>query len=256
MLSLNIMTILDTIADERRNAVAEQKKILPVTELLQLSEDRTHHSLADNLHSFSGKCIVAEIKRASPSAGIIKADFDPETIAASYIESGAKGISILTEPNHFKGSHEHLKKVRQMTDLPILRKDFIVDPYQIAETTAWGADVMLLIVAMIDPILLKDLYQQAVEVGLDVLVESHNAKELELAVTLPNAILGVNNRNLKTFDVSLDVSRELASMIPADRLTMSESGISSQKEISELADAGYDGFLIGEALLRGSFALQ
>ena len=249
------MTILDTIAEERRNAVADQKRILPATELLELSKERTHHSLAENLLSFPGKCIIAEIKKASPSAGIIKEDFDPETIASSYIESGAKGISILTEPNHFKGSHEHLKTVRQMTDLPILRKDFIVDPYQVSETAAWGADVILLIVAMIDPILLKDLYQQADEIGLDVLVESHNSKELEIAMELPSAILGVNNRNLKTFDVSLDTSRQLASVIPADRLCISESGISSQNEISELADLGYRGFLIGEALLRGRFEL-
>ena len=249
------MTILDKIADERREAVERAKTTTPLAKLAAQASARVHHSLAEALREFPGKCIIAEVKKASPSAGVIREDFDPRSIAASYVESGAKGISVLTEPNHFMGSMEDLIAVRQMTDLPVLRKDFIVDSYQVTETAAWGADVMLLIVAMIDPILLRDLYEEGREQGLDILVESHNQEELEIAMELQEAILGVNNRNLKTFEVSLDTSKQLAELIPDDRLSISESGISDQDEISELAEMGYRGFLIGESLLRGRFAL-
>jgi indole-3-glycerol phosphate synthase len=250
------MTILDTIADERRAAVKQAEASIPLRELEDIAAGRTHHSLAENLQSFSGSCVIAEIKKASPSAGVIKEDFCPTDIATSYMESGARGISILTEPNHFQGSQEHLADVRKITELPILRKDFIVAPYQVIETAAWGADVMLLIVAMTDPVLLKELYDTGMDLGLEILVESHNHRELEVAMGLQNAILGVNNRNLKTFDVSLDTSRSLAAEIGSDRMSVAESGISSQSEIQELAELGYNGFLIGEALLRGKFNLQ
>ena len=220
-----------------------------------MASDRVHHSLAANLKQFSGKCVVAEIKKASPSAGVIRDDFDPESIARAYIESGAKGISILTEPNHFQGSPDYLKQVRAITDLPILRKDFIVDEYQVTETAAWGADVILLIVAMIEPALMHALYDKALTFGMDVLIESHDEHELELAAQLPEAILGVNNRNLKTLKTTLEPSRNLFKLIPDGRLSIAESGMSSQGQISELGELGYDGFLIGEALLKGQFAL-
>lgn len=248
------MTILDQIACERREAVKQAKAHMPLERLAAQASARVHHSLAENLREFAGKCVIAEVKKASPSAGVIKEEFEPESIACSYIEWGAKGISVLTEPNHFMGSFADLIAVRQITDLPVLRKDFIVDSYQVTETAAWGADVMLLIVAMIDPLLLRDLYEEGREYGLDILVESHNQDELEIAMDLPEAILGINNRNLKTFEVSLDTSRQLAAQIPAERLSISESGIASQSEIHELANLGYRGFLIGESLLRGNFS--
>ena len=249
-------TILDQIADERREAVAQAKAIVLESELMDLAEARPHQSLAEQLRGNKGKCVVAEVKKASPSAGVIRENFNPAEIAKSYEEHGAAGISVLTEPNHFLGSHEHLAAVRAVTDLPILRKDFIVDPYQVTETAAWGADVILLIVAMLEGGLIEDLYAQAVELGLDVLVESHNARELEFALSLPKAIIGVNNRDLKTLKTTLEPSRKLAKMIPEKRVSIAESGISSQEEISELAALGYNGFLIGESLLTGRFQLK
>jgi indole-3-glycerol phosphate synthase len=250
------MTILDKIAEERRSDVKKLKGSVAEADLIELAAGRTHHSLSGALSTRSGRAVVAEIKKASPSAGVIKDSFDPEAIARSYIDCGASGISVLTEPRHFMGSPEHLKAVRAATDLPILRKDFMVDPYQVLEAAAWGADVVLIIMAMLDSATIKDIYDCAASNGLEVLVESHNEAELEAAAGLPEAILGINNRDLKTLKTSLEPSRRLASLIPQDRLSMAESGISSMEEIAELASLGYDGFLIGESLLNGKLSLK
>lgn len=247
------MSILDKIADERRRAVLIAKQNVALSKLESEASSRSHHSLKQALKANKGTCIIAEIKKASPSAGIIKSEFEPVAIAKAHIQSGAKALSILTEPNYFLGSKNHLSGVRECTDVPILRKDFIIDPYQVAETAAWGADVILLIVALLDQSLLNDLYQQSLSLGLDVLVESHSQEELDAALGLPEAIIGINNRNLKTLKVDLEVSRLLAKNIPETRLSISESGISSATEILEMASLGYDGFLIGEALLKNKF---
>ncbi len=250
------MTILDKIAEERRRDVEKAKAAVPEGDLAALAEGRTCHSLTTALRSHSGSAVVAEIKKASPSAGIIKETFTPEAIAEQYISCGAKGISVLTEPRHFMGSPDHLAAVRRVTNLPILRKDFMVDTYQVLEAAAWGADVILIIAAMVDEALMRDLYDCALANRLEVLVESHNEAELERACGLPEAVLGVNNRDLKTLNTSLETSRRLAQMIPGDRLSMAESGISTREEISELAALGYDGFLIGESLLNGKLTLD
>ena len=250
------MSILDQIADERRSDVAQAKALLPESALIDAARARTHHSLLAELKAHSGKCIIAEIKKASPSAGVICEDFDPCTIATSYLKAGARGLSILTEPRHFLGSPDHLRAVRKMTGLPILRKDFIVDPYQVTEAAAWGADVILIIVAMLDRGTIKAVYNKALALGMEVIAESHSESELELALDLPNAIVGINNRDLKTLSTSLDTSRRLAALIHDERVSISESGISSQAQIDELAAMGYDGFLIGEALLQGRLSIN
>jgi indole-3-glycerol phosphate synthase len=249
------MTILDQIADERRRDIEQAKAVLPERALIDAAHARKHHSLIAALKAHSGKCVIAEIKKASPSAGVITKDFDPCAIAAQYIKAGAGGLSILTEHRHFLGSEDHLKAVRKLTELPILRKDFIVDPYQVTEAAAWGADVILIIVAMLDRGTIQAVYDKALTLGLEVIAESHDAEELEMAAALPRAILGINNRNLKTLRTTLDTSRKLAGLIPAGRVSISESGISSQTQIDELAAMGYNGFLIGESILKGKFSI-
>lgn len=248
------MNILDKIAAERKRAVAAAEKNVPLAQLEAAALKRKHHSLKQALLGSKGSCIIAEIKKASPSAGIIRPDFDPLRIAEEHINAGASAFSILTEPDHFLGAKEHLRTVREKYSIPILRKDFILSPYQVTETAAWGADVILLIVAMLEGPQLRDLYMRAADLRLEVLVESHSREELDLALELPEAIIGINNRNLKTLKIDLDVSRQLAEFIPAGRLCISESGISSQAEMRELASLGYYGFLIGESLLRKNLA--
>lgn len=194
--------------------------------------------------------IIAEIKRASPSKGIINDKIDVAETAKIYEQSGASAISVLTEEDKFKGSLGDLKIVRLNTQLPILRKDFIFDEFQIYEAAEAGADVILLIVAQLDDKDLQNLYRLADELGMDVLVETHNVEELKRAKKLGAKIIGVNNRNLKTFEVSLDVSRELIKFAPDKTLMICESGLSKKEEILEMKDLGFKGFLIGESLMR------
>jgi indole-3-glycerol phosphate synthase len=189
------------------------------------------------------------MKKASPSAGLLRPDYRPAEIGALYEERGAAGISILTEPRHFLGTPEHVQQVRAVVDLPILRKDFMCDAYQVWEAAAWGADVILLIVAALDAAELTDLHAVAQEAGLDVLVESHTAAEVELALALDDAIIGVNSRNLKTLKTDLQVAVDLAPVMPPDRICVAESGIKTRADIEMLLDVGYNGFLIGEALM-------
>ncbi len=243
------MNILESIVRERREDVAAAKRKYAVAALQAEAAKRVHHSLAESLHG-QGTRIIAEMKRASPSAGFLRTVYVPGELAHVYEVHGAAGISVLTEPHHFFGSPGHLRAVRAVTDLPVLRKDFLCDPYQVVEAAAWGADVILLIVAILDDALMQDLYQTARDLQLDVLVESHDAPELQRALALPEAIIGINSRNLKTLATNLDTARTLAREIPADRLSVAESGIRQRREIEELEALGYDGFLVGEALMR------
>ena len=193
--------------------------------------------------------MIAEVKKASPSAGLLRPDYRPGEIALAYAEAGASGVSVLTEPAHFLGSEAHLREVRQAVELPVLRKDFMCDAYQIVESAAWGADVVLLIVAALDSGSLRELYEAAISLGLDVLAEAHTAGELEAALGLEQAIVGVNSRDLGTLRTDLAVARALAPLIPKERLAVAESGIRTGSDICELARLGYDGFLVGEALM-------
>jgi indole-3-glycerol phosphate synthase len=196
--------------------------------------------------------IIAEIKRASPSKGVISNQIDVSETARIYEESGACAISVLTEEKRFLGSLSDLEKVCQTVNLPVLRKDFIFDEFQIYQTKRAGANAVLLIVAILDEEKLKKLYEFAKSLNLDVLVEVHTEAELEIASKIGAKIIGINNRNLRTFNVSLDVSRNLIKQAPKDALMVSESGISKREEIIELRELGFSGFLIGETLMKSN----
>ncbi|MDP6490412.1 MAG: indole-3-glycerol phosphate synthase TrpC [Kiritimatiellia bacterium] len=242
------MDILQQIMGERRAAVDVARREVSVEALRERAAGRVHHSLEEALGR-EGTSIVAEVKKASPSAGLLRPDYDPGAMAGIYEANGACGISVLTEPKHFLGSADHLAAVRAAVSLPVLRKDFMCDPYQVLEAAAWGADVVLLIVAALEDGLMRDLYDTARELGLDVLAESHNEEELERALRLEDAILGVNSRNLKTLKTDLATAHALSGRVPPDRLSLAESGIKTRHDIEGLTGAGYSGFLIGESIV-------
>ena len=215
-----------------------------------------HHFLREKLQRNQIN-IIAEIKRASPSKGVINDKIDVAEVARSYEEGGACAISVLTEEDRFKGSIEDLKTVRESVSLPVLRKDFIFDKFQIFEAAASGADVILLIAAMLNDKDLAKLYHLAEEgLALDVLVEVHTLEELERAKAINAKIIGVNNRDLHTFKVSLDTSRELIKHAPKDALMISESGLQTREDLIELKNLGFNGFLIGETLMRSGNPAQ
>jgi indole-3-glycerol phosphate synthase len=194
--------------------------------------------------------VIAEIKKASPSKGVIREDFDPAAIAASYERGGAACLSVLTDRTFFQGAPEHLAAARAACALPALRKEFIVDAYQVAESRALGADAILLIVAALDEARLAELAAQARALGMAVLVEVHDADELERALALPGAILGVNNRNLRDFSVSLETTIGLLPRVPLGRLVVTESGILARREVDRMRRHGVNAFLVGEAFMR------
>jgi indole-3-glycerol phosphate synthase len=200
--------------------------------------------------------VIAEIKRASPSKGVINDNIDVAEQARNYEQGGACAISVLTEERYFKGSLEDLRKARSVVDLPILRKDFTIDEVQIYEAAAAGADAVLLIVAALTSENLSDFQTLAHALGMDAIVEVHSADELAVATEIEAQIIGVNNRNLKTFSVSLDVSRVLIKQRPENVLMIAESGISSREQIDELRALGFDGFLVGESLMRSGESKQ
>ncbi len=242
--------ILDRIMGKRRADVEAAKLATPLESLQAAAGARQHHSLIERLVRQDATQVIAEMKKASPSAGLLRETYEPGRIAASYEQAGAAGISVLTEPHHFQGSGEHVELARKQVALPILRKDFMCDPYQLYEAAAWGADVILLIVAALTDGELAELYRVSLGLGLEVLAESHNAAELERALQLEKAIIGVNSRNLKTLKTDLSTARELAAMIPVDRLSIAESGIKAPADIEDLEGHGYNGFLVGESLLK------
>lgn len=194
--------------------------------------------------------VIAEIKKASPSKGVIRADFHPAQIAASYANHGAACLSVLTDVQFFQGAPEYLQQARAACNLPVLRKDFMIDPYQLYQARAWGADAILLIVAALDPGLMRELEAIAHELGMAVLVEVHNAEELSAALTLKTALLGINNRNLRTFEVSLDNTIALLPQIPPEKLIITESGISVVDDVKRMRDVNVHAFLVGEAFMR------
>ena len=193
--------------------------------------------------------VIAECKRRSPSRGVLRKDYAPAAIAAGYERAGAAAISVLTEPTFFDGSPEHLAEVRQVTTLPILRKDFIVDRYQILESRAAGADAVLLIVGAVTPEGLKSLHRTATDAGLDVLVEVHELFELPVALEAGASIVGVNNRNLRTLEVDTSISGDIIELIPEDVVAVAESGLRTAEDLRLLQHRGYDAFLIGERFM-------
>jgi indole-3-glycerol phosphate synthase len=194
--------------------------------------------------------VIAEVKKASPSKGVLRADFRPADIAQSYAQGGASCLSVLTDEQFFQGSVAYLQQARAACELPVIRKDFIVDPYQVYEARAMGADAILLIVAALDHGLMAELEACAMELGMDVLVEVHDGDELTAALRLKTQLLGINNRNLRTFDVTLDTTIGLLPRIPAERLVVTESGILKPEDVKRMRDADVHAFLVGEAFMR------
>jgi len=194
--------------------------------------------------------IIAEVKKASPSKGVLRPDFQPAAIAQSYTEHGAACLSVLTDVQFFQGSVDYLRQARAACSLPVIRKDFIVDPYQVYEARAMGADAILLIVSALDHGLMAELEACALELGMDVLVEVHDGEELTAALKLKTPLVGVNNRNLRTFEVTLDTTLGLLERIPQDRLVVTESGIMGPGDVKRMRDADVHAFLVGEAFMR------
>ncbi|MBM3422250.1 MAG: indole-3-glycerol phosphate synthase TrpC [Chlorobi bacterium] len=244
------MSYLRRILDEKQNEVAELRKQRPVQRYLERQHDiPPGRDFAGSLkRSAENLRLIAEIKKASPSRGVIVHDFDPAAIARRYLELGASAFSVLTDRLFFQGSNDYLQTVKREFPLPVLRKDFIIDEHQIYESRLIGADAILLIVAALDPSQLRDYLQLAGEVGLAVLVEVHDRRELDTAAEAGARIIGVNNRNLRDFSVSIDTGIELRPHFPESVIAVAESGLKSAGDIARIRSASFDAVLIGEGL--------
>ncbi len=246
--------ILQKILATKQREVAEALSAVP------LAQVKAQASVADEPRDFEAAlrtkiragepAVIAEVKKASPSKGVLRADFDPAAIARSYAAAGAACLSVLTDREYFQGAPEYLQAARGACALPALRKDFMVDPYQVYEARALGADCILLIVAALEPAVMRELEAHALGLGMAVLVEIHNAAELDAALTLKTPLLGINNRNLRTFETRLESTLDLLSSIPADKLVVTESGILSSADVRLMRSRGVEAFLVGEAFMR------
>ena len=245
-------TILDEILDAKRDELERAQRETPLSELQERVKGAPFPlNLSGALWGETVR-LIAEVKKASPSKGVIVADYDPASIAAEYAANGAAAVSVLTEADHFQGSLAHLEAVKAVVapqGLPVLRKDFIFDPYQLFESRAAGADAVLLIVAALSAAQLRELLAAAQTIWLQALVEVHDEAELETALAAGAEIIGVNHRDLRTFEVDRSLSLRLRPLVPAGRLLVAESGIESAADVRRLKGAGFDGILVGEALL-------
>ena len=245
--------ILARIVERRREAIAHRKRVLPDV-ALKLAVEKKAPPVRDFPAALtrSGWNVIAELKKASPSRGLLRADYQPATVAPTLEGAGAVALSVLTEEEFFQGSLRDLKEVSKATKIPVLRKDFIVDPWQVWETRASGADAFLLIVAILDDGTLRDLLELGRALKMEALVEVHSRSELKRAADIGAKIIGVNNRDLKTFEVRLETSLELAKEIPEECIAVSESGIRAHGDLERLRGAGFDAFLVGEHLMTMS----
>lgn len=246
--------ILNTILARKAEEVAARRAAVPLAELqARLADAPPLRGFARALHESIANgepAVIAEVKKASPSKGVIRPDFRPAEIAMSYEMGGASCLSVLTDVDFFQGSDTYLQQAREACSLPVLRKDFVVDPYQIVEARVLGADCILLIVSALDDMQLASLSNTALELGLDVLVEVHDVDELERALQVPVPLIGINNRNLRTFEVSLETTLAMKDMVPADRLLVTESGITGPADVARMRAANVNAFLVGEAFMR------
>ena len=246
--------ILKKICHRKVEEVSARAERLPFDELMaRVADAPPVRGFADALArriAAGEPAVIAEIKRASPSKGVLREDFRPAEIAASYARGGAACLSVLTDLDFFQGSDAYLKEARAACDLPVIRKDFIIDPYQVVEARVIGADCVLLIAACLDDRRLADLSALARDLGLDVLIEVHDAAELERALAVPGRLIGINNRNLRTFEVNLETTLGLLSAVPTDRLLVTESGILGSEDVALMRGRGVHAFLVGEAFMR------
>ncbi len=248
--------ILARICRDKRGHVTKQALRTPASVLFKRARaSEPPRGFADRLAAATaggGTGLIAEIKRASPSQGVIREDFDAATLARAYAEGGATCLSVLTDKPYFQGADIYLKEAREVVDLPILRKDFMVDPFQIVESRALGADCVLLIMAVLSDSLVSEMYSAATEFGMDVLVEVHDGPELDRALKLSPRLIGINNRDLKSFEVNLSRTESLAPRVPEGITVISESGFNGPADLARIAAAGVHCFLVGESLLRAA----
>ena len=249
--------MLDAILQTKRREVEEGLRLVPIENFLRMAEERLRYDpprgFAQALESTivqKSPAVIAEVKKASPSRGVLRSDFDAAAIALDYARHGATCLSVLTDRDYFRGDLADLIAARQACTIPVLRKDFIIHPWQVVQSCALGADCILLIVAALDDSMLHELEVLAGAFCLDVLVEVHNREELERALRLRSRLLGINNRNLKTFEVSLDTTLDLLPLVGEAKLVVTESGILSREDVIRMLDCGVFGFLVGEAFMR------